>query len=161
MAHRKGGVTHVNEQLTQCNEPPAPAPAPAPLNTKTPLTPQGGPPGPCLKAKDFLDAWNAVQGFVPARSLEGRRLRAFQARARDTDWLKDWRDALTRAARLPFCLGRNDRSWRATVDWFLRPDTVTKILEGAYNLNGSAKSETVEERLKRVKAEQAERNRPS
>jgi len=29
-------------------------------------------------------------------------------------------------------LGENDRAWTATIDWFLRPDSVDKILEGQY-----------------------------
>jgi len=32
----------------------------------------------------------------------------------------------------PFLLGENDRGWRADIDWFLRPDSVTRILEGKY-----------------------------
>lgn len=89
------------------------------------------PPGPTQD--QFLESWNAVSAFTACRGMTGDRLRHFQARSRDRDWSENWREALAKAAQSPFCLGQNDRGWRATVDWFLRPGTVTKILEGAYS----------------------------
>src|SRR5262245_13124497 len=100
-------------------------------NTPLPPQPRGAP-----SAAEFLTAWNQVPQFCHARALTGARGRYFQARARDADWVRDWREALGRAARSAFCGGANERGWRATVDWFLRPDTVTKILEGVYDRLG-------------------------
>ena len=37
------------------------------------------------------------------------------------------------AAASPFCLGAGSRGWKADIDWFLRPDTVTRIMEGKYD----------------------------
>lgn len=108
-------------------------PLPSSLNPSTPLPPSSGG---SLSAADFLTAWNQVPTFVHARGLAGARGRHFQARAREADWLQHWQEALGRASRCPFCGGANDRGWRATVDWFLRPDTVTKILEGVYDRLG-------------------------
>ena len=48
--------------------------------------------------------------------------------------------ALDRVRSSSFCRGQNDRGWRADLDWFLRPDTVTKLLEGKYeDRNGNGK----------------------
>jgi len=134
------------------------------VNT-TPLTPPTGGTSaePTLGPKEFLDAWNNVPGFVRARKLEGTRLRHFRTRTKSADWSRDWRLALDKAARIPFCLGNNDRSWVATVDWFLRPGTVTKILEGAYDrLGGASKpAESPEKKAERhrLDKERAERDR--
>jgi hypothetical protein len=29
-------------------------------------------------------------------------------------------------------MGNNDRGWKATIDWFLQPDSVVRIMEGWY-----------------------------
>ncbi len=101
----------------------------------TPLTPQGGAEEEIRAptVPEFLAAWNAVRGFRGALDLTNDRLRHFQARVHNRQWVASWREALARAAALPFCLGAGERGWRATVDWFLKPGTVTKILEGTYD----------------------------
>lgn len=141
-------------------------PSPAqPSPNKNPPTPQGGnrvvktqppdkaPETPALSSADFLTAWNAVVGFTPARKLTGARLKAFQARTKDADWLAGWREALAKASRKPFCRGANDQSWRATADWFLRPDTVTRLLEGQYGPedSGPAPDPTADRRARDAK----------
>jgi hypothetical protein len=53
--------------------------------------------------------------------------------------LAEWRLILGRINASPFCLGQNDRGWKADVEFFLRPDTATKVLEGKYDAKaGSA-----------------------
>jgi hypothetical protein len=34
---------------------------------------------------------------------------------------------------MPFFRGDNDRGWRITFDFFIRPDSVAKIIEGNYS----------------------------
>lgn len=124
--------------------PPAPAPIVGEVSPTTPLVvfeengrgEEVNPPGP----KELLEAWNAVARFRRARSLDGKRLRHFQARARCPDWASHWRAALKRASQSSFCCGGGPRGWRADIDWFLRPETVTKILEGNYDDNQSTQS---------------------
>jgi len=94
-----------------------------------PPPPRGGGGGP----EEFLRAWNAIPEFRSAKKLTAKRLAAFRARAREPDWAANWRAALDRAANSPFCTGHGERGWKADVDWFLKPDTVTKILEGVYD----------------------------
>lgn len=121
--------------------------------TNTPLTPlaKNGPPTVSVNA--FLQAWNSVPQFVNARGLTGKRLRHFQARVKNSDFAANWEAAMKRAASLPFCLGRNDRGWRANIDWFLRPDTLTKILEGVYDGLGSGGAKPPVDRLKQTTSE--------
>jgi len=78
------------------------------------------------------DAWNAVRGVVPIREWSERRKRQLRARLRDPTWLENAIRAIAMIPDSPFLLGENDRGWRADIDWFLRPDSVTRILEGKY-----------------------------
>jgi len=82
----------------------------------------------------IFKAWNeaaTAQGWCMARVLSKKRRTALNARLRDTEW--DWRAALDEAAGSAFLKGENDNGWTATIDWFLRPETVMKIREGQYS----------------------------
>lgn len=61
-----------------------------------------------------------------------KRRKAISARWRDRFWRENWQEALEVASSTPFLQGNNDRSWKMTFDWFLKPDSVAKILEGNY-----------------------------
>ena len=105
----------------------------------------------------FLEAWNACPHFSPARNLQGDRLTQFRARCREPDWLEHWREALVRAQQSTFCCGQR-QGWHATIDWFLRPDTVTRLLEGFYDdRRKQTPMEEFTEALKRKLEEQKNR----
>ena len=82
--------------------------------------------------KEFLEAWNS-HPFTKCRKLTTGRKKALSARLKDKDWSASWRKAMDKLAALPGATGTNERNWVATIDFFLRPDTVTKIIEGAYD----------------------------
>ena len=87
-----------------------------------------------------LSAWNAVaesSGIPKAVSLSAKRLRALRLRIKDEFWRDNWQAALGRIPGSDFLTGKNDRGWRANIDWFLRPGSVEKIIEGQYD--GQAK----------------------
>lgn len=46
-------------------------------------------------------------------------------------------DAIKRAARSAFLRGQNNRSWRATFDWIIRPTNFEKIISGNYDNTGT------------------------
>lgn len=80
---------------------------------------------------EFIAAWNAAKGVVACRgdSLTPKRRQAIKSRLKDAAW--DWRAAL---AKFPLKLVASDpNGWKPDVDWFLRPDSVTRILEGKYD----------------------------
>jgi hypothetical protein len=110
-----------------------------------------------------VQRWNEVAGFRKCLRLTGRRLRWFQSRVRDRFWCEHWLEALERASRLPFCLGQNDRSWRADVVWFLRELTVLRLIEGGYLENAGTRparpAELPEQRAARLAAEREARER--
>ena len=61
------------------------------------------------------------------------RAKALATRLKEPWWCDNWRAALARCASSPFCNGTSDRGWKANADWFLKPDTLAKILEGKYD----------------------------
>lgn len=87
-----------------------------------------------LPEQELFEAWNAVKGFRPCRTITEKRRAALRQRLRDQDWAATWREAVARASRSAFCRGEvTGKEWRADLDWFLKPDTVTKIMEGKYD----------------------------
>lgn len=118
--------------------------------------------------QEFIKTWNK-SGLTNCRKLTDKRRKALRARLQDPDWKDSWREALSRAAKSPFCRGQGERGWKADVDWFLKPDSVTKILEGKYDdqtprtgQRVATNADDVMERhtaevLARKRAEQAER----
>lgn len=91
---------------------------------------------------EFLEAWNAAAkeaGWKTAAYMSPDRRREFNARMEDRRWVNMWREGLELAKKSSFCAGDNDRKWEANIDWFLRPGTLAKILEGTYDDDEDAK----------------------
>lgn len=68
----------------------------------------------------------------------GTRRRAAVARMKEHPSEQFWIDAIKRVSESDFCLGKvtpkdGGRPWKANFDWFVRPDTIAKILEGQYD----------------------------
>lgn len=85
------------------------------------------------KAEAFVALWNELTTKPIPRCLEvteGRR-RAIGKRLIERP-LEQWAEVFKAIEASPFCRGENDRGWRATLDWVLRPETATKVLEGKY-----------------------------
>jgi len=80
--------------------------------------------------KAFMDAWKQTD-FPQVRKLTDKRRKALLQRIADYG-IDDCIKAVEIAARTPFCLGQNNRGWRADIEFFLRPDSIAKILEGKY-----------------------------
>jgi hypothetical protein len=80
-----------------------------------------------------LAQWNAIPGVQKAREMTKHRKANFRARLLNPTWRVDYPEAMKRVGKSSFCRGVNDREWRANIDWFLQPDTVTRILEGKYD----------------------------
>lgn len=95
---------------------------------KTDRTERNGSPG-CLFA-----LWNAHCGSLPhALALTPDRIAKCRARLKSSEFSERFERAVHQAARTPFLLGQNDRSWQATFDWMIKNDSnVLKVLEGKY-----------------------------
>lgn len=85
---------------------------------------------------EVFDAWNDMagkHGLPVARKLTTKRKSALSERWNDVDFRENWRAALEIVPNSDFCCGRQANSnWRAHFDFFLRPDTYSKLLEGTY-----------------------------
>lgn len=97
----------------------------------TPPSPAEGKPDGLASTQQFVNEWNLTDGVRQCRMLTPARIKKFSSRASDPTW--DWRAAL---GHFPLkCFADSDSNWKPDVDWFLRPETVLKILEGSYDWN--------------------------
>ena len=84
---------------------------------------------------EFVSTWNAKAGPVFGRCLSvssGRR-KTLLARLQEQFWRESFTEGIERMGSSDFCRGKNDRAWKANLDFFLRPDSLVKILEGKYD----------------------------
>ena len=81
--------------------------------------------------QEVATAWN--QAMEQECRITRKRSVALKQRLSNSHWVENWRAAIVRASESDFCRGVNDRGWVADLEWFLKPDTVTKLLEGKYD----------------------------
>ena len=82
----------------------------------------------------LADAWN-TETQPPLPRCEGlSKARESSARQRLSERTVDeWRAIYRRVNASPFLRGHNDRGWRASFDWMLKPENVLKVLEGKFD----------------------------
>lgn len=78
--------------------------------------------------------WNRERGVLPAvLDCGSSRARQLQARRKEEFWVANFEAAVKKVKMSDFCTGKNDRGWKASFDWLLRPDTIAKVMEGRYD----------------------------
>jgi hypothetical protein len=99
----------------------------------------------------IAEAWNAMTSRTKAlsgkplasiRTLSDERKKKIRARL-DEYSEAEMIEAINLIPERPFCLGDNDRGWPADIDFLLKPNTVTKLLEGTAYMGrgGGARTE--------------------
>ncbi len=79
---------------------------------------------------EFIEAWNQLGApFAKVRHFNGARLQTLKLRMADAFWRANWKAALSAMRAIPFYCGESERGWVADVDFFLRPNSVVKLLE--------------------------------
>jgi hypothetical protein len=119
------GRTNETDGMSRLSADAEPSPAPLKLvqSDKPKLSPQG-----------LMALWNDNRGALPAcQKLSRGREKLARSRVLDIPDPDQWRQIIQRIAKSNFCSGANDRGWRADIDFILRPDTGTKVLEGKYD----------------------------
>jgi hypothetical protein len=100
---------------------------------------------PASPASELVTLWNtmaAASGLPTCSGVTGKRLTSFRARLKESGWREAFPTAIAKIPACPFLRGENDRAWRANIDWLLKPDSVTRIIEGAYDNNKPTYGET-------------------
>lgn len=98
---------------------------------------EGAPPKP--KADPVKTDWIPEMWHSKAPSLPrcvkwtDKRKAAAKARLKDYPDRADWEKAIKSIEASNFCKGGGRDGWIASIDWLLKPDTITKALEGKYN----------------------------
>jgi hypothetical protein len=103
------------------------------------------------RADEFLAEWNEAVAFSPARFMTPKRVQALSLRMKSERWASEYLAALAKIKQSPFLRGENKSGWKIDIDFFLRPDSVTKILEDKYDTSTATKPtysrpETMEEK---------------
>lgn len=80
----------------------------------------------------FVERWNSTT-LPKCLEITRKRITSISQRLENPFFKDNWEQALEKIKVSSFCNGQNDRKWKATIDWFIRPDTVTKIMEGAFD----------------------------
>lgn len=88
---------------------------------------------------DFVEKWNSTV-FSKCLQITDKRIVSIKSRLKDGFFSENWVECLDKIKTSDFCLGKNKTGWRADIDWFLRPDTCVKIMEGKYG--GQKKKES-------------------
>ncbi len=119
----KPGSGNQNESL------PSPSPSPSPKEGESNAS------LPLVTIQTVFDEWNTTasrSGLPKCLLISDKRRQALNVRLKNEFFLANWRTALKRISGLKFCLGENERGWVASLDWFITPDAVVKIMEGKY-----------------------------
>lgn len=81
----------------------------------------------------LVELWNGIKRFRRIHKMTPTRVQKLCVRLKDDWWRDNWMDALKKADGIAGLSGANSRDWVANIDWFLKPDTVTRIMEGFYD----------------------------
>lgn len=86
--------------------------------------------------KKVADYWNAnVPDTLPRVTVTSKRRKAeIRARVKETSE-EEVLQMIDEVAKSDFLLGKNNRGWRASFDWCLKPSNFAKVLDGNYRNN--------------------------
>lgn len=84
-------------------------------------------------ARIIFDAWNLLKVVPQCLVMSDKRRRTLVAQLKDPFFRDNWGAALEKIQRSAFLCGKNTRGWKANFDWFIRSDTIAKIMEGKYD----------------------------
>lgn len=86
-----------------------------------------------LSSASLLNEFISLCPLFPAPKFMTDSRKRGEATLLKTFTVEKIREAFTKANASEFLQGKNDRGWKATFDWILKPDSITRILEGKYD----------------------------
>lgn len=103
---------------------------PSSLNTSSP------PPGPVDVAptiEALVERWNEIPDVHRCQIVTDERRKDFRARRKEEPFVANYAAALAKVEGSAFCRGGGENGWKASLDWFLKKGSVTKLIEGMYD----------------------------
>lgn len=106
-----------------------------------------------------VEVWNAMAAETELPRVQNpspTRLKALHFRLKEIGGIEGWSALMEQIRGSPHLLGQNDRGWRASFDWILKPANLTKVMEGNYlatdrsNSNGSQRPNSISDSLDAV-----------
>jgi hypothetical protein len=96
-------------------------------------------PGAISAHQQVMQEWNMLGApFRPIIGLTDKRRRTLTQRLKSRVWRDSWQKALEIVKETDWTRGKNDRQWVATFDWFIRPDTVVRLMEAGVEKKGQS-----------------------
>lgn len=90
------------------------------------------------KLPEEVEEWNKIEGVRHVKEMTAARTKALSDRRKDNFFSRHWKEGLRVISNSKFCRGENERGWVADIDFFLRPGSLVKVMEGKYS-NQAAK----------------------
>ena len=84
----------------------------------------------------MVGLWNAMAertGLPTVQRLGKDRRSQAPARLVELGGIAGWEGALAKVEASDFCCGRGGGKWRASFDFLMKPDKLTRLMEGAYD----------------------------
>jgi len=100
------------------------------------------PPGSTFGPDDLKDLWNSMCGEVLPKVLEllGKDREKAMLRLKEHPKRQWWVEVFTKQRSTPFCLGDNDRGWKADFWWIIANASNTqRLLGGRYDGRATSK----------------------
>jgi hypothetical protein len=100
------------------------------------------PAAPRDEVAEAFAAWNRIAGPVTIKAVGAigtDRTTGLRRMLRELGGLAGWEAFCARVAAAPHLRGENDREWRASLAWVLKPANARKIMEGNYDPRGAAR----------------------
>jgi DNA-binding Lrp family transcriptional regulator len=84
-------------------------------------------------ASGFVSLWNTQEKLPKIITMSDTRHKAFRTRMGEKQFAESWRQIIEKIAASDFLCGKNDRGWRADIDWLLKNNTnYVKVLEDKF-----------------------------
>ena len=85
--------------------------------------------------REAVALWNEVaarRGLSQVSLLSPIRGRGLIARMAQVGGIEGWKAAMVKVDESPFLRGENPKGWRCTLDFVLKAEKFTRLMEGAY-----------------------------
>lgn len=101
----------------------------------------------CYQAMELYNQTAKKIKLSKCKLMTSARKRAIALRLKEIGGLEGWKEALAKLEKSSFCQGKNDRGWKASMDFLLQPSKLAKLLEGGYEFEQKKPERTEFQRL--------------